>query len=287
MAIMRNYIACNSKMFHIGMQLQMLEINRYWYQPSLRFITFILLPFSWLFRGCIFIRRQLYRLGFLKTHRFNVPVIIVGNITVGGTGKTPFVIWLAHYLIAQGYRPGIVSRGVGGKRQIKPYRVKQEDAATEVGDEAVLLAQRANCPLVIGIDRVAAVRELLQQAPCDIVISDDGLQHYRLGRDIEIVIIDGSRRFGNNCLLPAGPLREPVSRLQSVDFVVVNGEDMILEPVELLPVIARSEATRQSPDKKAHAVAGIGHPDRFFLTLKQAGFDIIPHAFPDHHPYQP
>ncbi|SRR5579883_312796 len=269
----------------------MRNITYYWYQPALHFLTLLLLPFSGLFASCIFLRRFLYRVGIIKTSYFDVPIIVVGNITVGGTGKTPFVIWLADFLISQGYRPGIVSRGAGGKPHHQPYWVQPQDSANEVGDEAVLLAQRSQCPVVISIDRVAAVRELLRQRQCDMVISDDGLQHYRLGRDIEIAIVDGVRRFGNGHLLPAGPLREPLSRLRSVDFVVVNGETtlpltsfkMTLQPTDLISFLNLPTLT----EKKVHAIAAIGHPERFFLTLKQAGFDVIPHVFPDHHLYQP
>lgn len=272
----------------------MLDVTRYWYRPSLNFITFLLLPFSIIFSFCAAIRRWLYRVGALKTHHFTVPVIVVGNIAIGGTGKTPFVIWLVEFLISQGYRPGIVSRGVGGKQTTKPHWVKIDDFANEVGDEAILLAERAHCPVVISPDRVAAVEDLLQNSDCNIVISDDGLQHYRLGRDIEIAIVDGMRRFGNTHLLPAGPLREPIERLKKVDFVIVNGGNdkdtfvMTLEPQGLVSLQHPETIMNliEFPDKKVHAVAGIGHPERFFLLLKNAGFDVIAHPFGDHYPYQ-
>jgi tetraacyldisaccharide 4'-kinase len=221
-------------------------------------------------------------------------VIIVGNITVGGTGKTPFVIWLAQWLKAQGYHPGIVSRGVGGEKQTTPYRVEKKDLPAKVGDEAVLLKQRTDCPLVICIDRAAAVRDLLQYANCNIVISDDGLQHYSLGRDIEIVLVDAIRNMGNHCLLPAGPLREPLSRLQEVDFVIFNnGKDTDSYTLSYLPTQLVSLVRPQQKisitnfaNKTVHAVAGIGHPERFFSMLTAAGLQVIPHVFPDHYLYQ-
>ena len=269
------------------------NLTRHWYSKSLHFITFLFLPFSWLFAFCAAIRRWLYHTGWIKTHRFTVPVIVVGNITVGGTGKTPLVISLAHFLQAHGYRPGIVSRGIGGKKRLQPYWVQSHDSAAEVGDEAILLAH-TGCPVVIGIDRVAVVQDLLQHSTCNIVISDDGLQHYRLERDIEIAIVDGARRFGNQCLLPAGPLREPISRLQKVDFVIVNGGDqddeftMTLETASLIALKNHQHqiGLADFPVKKVHAIAGIGHPERFFNSLRKAGFAVMEHVFPDHHLYQ-
>src|SRR5262249_20648872 len=156
---------------------------------------------------------KLYDYGILKSYGFSIPVIIVGNITVGGTGKTPFVIWLTQFLQSHGFKPGIVSRGVGSARPLlKPHFVMLNDPVKKVGDEAILLKKNLNCPLVVGVDRVSAVNLLLNQHDCDVIISDDGLQHYRLKRDIEIAIVDGERQLGNECLLPAGPLREPVNR---------------------------------------------------------------------------
>jgi tetraacyldisaccharide 4'-kinase len=271
-----------------------MRIESYWYQKSLHPLLYVLLPLSSLFSLCVSIRHQLYRYNILKSRRFNIPVIVVGNITVGGTGKTPFVIWLAKFLQAQGYKPGIVSRGVGGKKQQQPHLVKADDAAAVVGDEALLLQRDSGCPVVLCIDRAAAVQALLQASHCDVVISDDGLQHYRLKRDMEIVIIDGIRRLGNEYLLPAGPLREPVKRMRSADFVVVNGGDessvasMELKPVRFVSV--RDESVTLSltefSTKQVHATAAIGHPERFFSVLRQAGFSVQPHVFPDHHLYQ-
>ncbi|MFZ3067317.1 MAG: tetraacyldisaccharide 4'-kinase, partial [Gammaproteobacteria bacterium] len=212
------------------------DLTKHWYQRQLSWVSLLLLPFSWLFHLIVMARRGMYRSGILKTHSVPVPVIIVGNIAVGGTGKTPFVIWLVDYLKQQGYRPGIISRGAGGARQTNPYLVKTNDHPCKVGDEALLLANHTNCPLVIGVDRVAAARFLLAQSDCNIIISDDGLQHYALRRDVELVIVDGVRRFGNQQLLPAGPLRESIKRLEGVDAVIVNGEQMQLVPGDLVVV---------------------------------------------------
>ena len=265
----------------------------YWYHQPLHPLVACLLPFSCLFAMLAAVRRFLYRYQLLKTIHFSVPVVVVGNIVAGGTGKTPFVVWLVTWLREQGYRPGIVSRGVGGQRQLKPRHITADDLAVNVGDEALLLAKNAQCPVVICVDRVAAVEALLKHHDCNIVISDDGLQHYRMGRQIEIAIVDGDRRFGNGYLLPAGPLREPVKRLDSVDFVVVNGgngrneQSMRLESVEFVSVVDQTNVLPLNAfyQRTVHAVAGIGNPARFFDTLKKLGCMVVPHSFPDHHLY--
>lgn len=265
-----------------------------WYRKSLHPAAILLLPFSYLFFICVFIRRWLYKTGLLKIYYFNPPVIVVGNLSVGGTGKTPFVIALAKFLQTQGYKPGIVTRGVGGKKRKHAYLVNGQDSPAKVGDEAILLVENTQCPVVIGINRAEAVQVLLENSNCNIVISDDGLQHYRLDRDMEIVMVDHERRFGNQYLLPAGPLREKKSRAAQADLVVVNGGDenneytLQLEPLECVSVVNPSHVVKweEFPRGKIHAAAGIGHPDRFFQVLENAGFDIIPHTFPDHHLYQ-
>jgi tetraacyldisaccharide 4'-kinase len=268
------------------------RLIHHWYTPTLQPMTLFLLPFSWLFRLGVVLRRLILRWNLIQPCRFPVPIIVVGNVTIGGTGKTPFVIWLAAFLRAQGYRPGIISRGVGGKQR-KSYWVRREDKASIVGDEAVLLMRRTGCPLVIGADRVASVRQLLEKTDCNVIISDDGLQHYRLARDVEIVMVDHVRCFGNRRLLPAGPLREPIARLKQADFVIETGGTesefaMTLQP-DMLVSLSNQQRIRLTdfPYKKVHAVSAIGHPERFFLLLQQAGFHIIPHAFPDHYLYRP
>jgi len=267
------------------------RLEHYWYSKNP--VALALLPLSWLFRFAAALRRRAYRAGWLKTHRLSAPAIIVGNITVGGAGKTPLVIRLVEFLRAQGYRPGVVSRGYGGSARL-PRLVSPDCDARETGDEAVLLARCCACPVMIGKDRVAAARALTGQ--CDVIVSDDGLQHYALGRDIEIAVVDGARRYGNGFCLPAGPLREPVARLKHVDMRVVNGGaagqgefGMRLEP--LSPRNLQQETvTRELGDFRAdtvHAVAGIGHPRRFFDMLRGHGLSIIEHPFPDHHPFAP
>lgn len=268
-----------------------MSMERHWYSRSLTWFTLLLVPLSWIFYCLLQCRYFLYRKHIKKTAYFPVPVIVVGNITVGGTGKTPFVIWLAKFLQNQGFHPGIVSRGVGGKQSFIPREVKKDSLPSDVGDEALLLA-KTNIPVVLCIDRVAAVNALLKQHSCDVIIADDGLQHYRLGRDIEIAMVDGIRRFGNECLLPAGPLRESVARIKSVDFVVVQGTPkqhefgMSLEGDQLISIIHPDHKKPLQTFKKVHAVAAIGHPARFFALLKNAGLDIIEHEFPDHYLYQ-
>lgn len=224
--------------------------------------------------------------------RLPVPVVVVGNLTVGGTGKTPLVAWIAALLTRAGHRPGVVIRGYQGTARDWPRRVRPWSDALEVGDEAVLLARRG-CVVAAGPDRVAGARLLLEQCGCDVIVSDDGLQHYRLARDLEIVVIDGVRRFGNGRCLPAGPLREPLSRLAEVDLQVVQGAPqpgewpMQLEPVEFVSMTDahRRRQARDFTEPTLHAVAGTGYPPRFFATLRALGLEVRSHAFADHHPF--
>lgn len=195
-------------------------IDRFWYSKN--FLAYCLAPLSGCYRFVTFLRYFLYRAGFKKIYYFPVPIIVVGNITIGGTGKTPLVIWLANFLKTQGYRPGIVSRGYGSKADDYPRFVTNNSDPHQVGDEPLLVARRTSCPVVIDPNRPRAVTALLKQTDCNIILSDDGLQHYAMDRDIEIAVIDGERRFGNGFCLPVGPLREPISRLKKVDFVVSN-----------------------------------------------------------------
>lgn len=268
-------------------------LTTHWNRRGL--VAFLLLPLSALYCLVIALRRRAYRWGLLRRVRLPVPVIVVGNLTVGGTGKTPLVIWLCEQLRAAGRRPGIVARGYGGRTAHWPQTVTPQSDPVQVGDEPVLLAQRCACPIVVAPDRVAAARALLARHDCDVLISDDGLQHYRLARDIEIAVIDGQRRFGNGFCLPAGPLREPHTRLQSVDLKVVNGTAQPGETTMQLQVHSvyrlLSKETRPlaafAGRPNVHAVAGIGYPERFFQTLRAAGVQSQEHAFGDHHPFQP
>jgi len=253
-------------------------------------VALLLWPLSLLFGVVSAIRRFAYRAGVLTVHRIGVPVVVVGNISVGGTGKTPLVVWLANHLQRNGLRPGIVTRGYGGRARNWPQQVRGDSDAAVVGDEAVLLARRTGCPVSAGPDRVATARALLQYHDCDLIISDDGLQHYALGRDLEIAVIDGTRRLGNRFLLPAGPLRERAGRLATVDLVLVNGPGGRGEHssrVRAEQVIglrtAERRLLRDFDGIRVHGVAGVGNPDRFFRLLAEAGLDVVPHPFPDHH----
>jgi tetraacyldisaccharide 4'-kinase len=263
---------------------------RHWYRLSV--VSLLLFPLSLVFRLLVALRRLLFRAGALSSVRVRVPVIIVGNLTVGGTGKTPLILALVDALRAKGLRPGVLSRGHGGTDP-GPRAVSGSDDAAQVGDEPVLLAERSGCPVWIGADRAAAARALLAAHPrCDVILCDDGLQHYRLQRDFEIAVED-ERGFGNGLLLPAGPLREPAAR--RVDATVVNGAEakpgafrMRLAPAGLYRVDGQGAPLAQSElsGKRLHAVAGIGNPERFFEGLSRMGLAFSAHPFPDHHAFQ-
>ena len=265
-----------------------------WYKPQLT--RWLLSPFSALYRLVIALRKRCYLLGIFKQHRVPVPVIIVGNISVGGTGKTPFVIWLTQQLQQQGFKPGIISRGYGGNANNYPLEVDKDSDPAIVGDEPILIARQTSAPMVVSPKRIDAANYLLEHHHCDLIIADDGLQHYALARNIEIVIVDAERQFGNQFCLPAGPLREPLSRLQSVDFIVYNGKtnhpsdafNMTLSTklaVNLSDNRISKELTEFS-GQDIHAVAGIGNPTRFFNQLTAFAINVIPHEFNDHHPFQ-
>ncbi|MFT4631803.1 MAG: subfamily B ATP-binding cassette protein MsbA [Candidatus Azotimanducaceae bacterium] len=254
----------------------------------------VLVPAAWLFTGLAGVRRN-HIIGDRKRHwQAPVPLIVVGNIALGGTGKSPLVLAIADYLQRQGFTPGIVSRGYGGEASY-PFDVKLQSDPLQCGDEALMLVSRSGCPMVVDPNRVAAVKHLLALHTCDVVISDDGLQHYALDRDIEIAVVDGQRGLGNGRCLPAGPLREPPSRLLEVDFVVVNGPEnpvlpcaataMQLVPQRLVHLqndeVEPLQTTRLG--HTVHGVAGIGNPQRFFTTLQSLGYEVIEHAFADHH----
>lgn len=251
----------------------------------------VLLPLAWVFTAIVRVRRFFYHTGVLKQQYLPVPVIIVGNITVGGTGKTPLVIYIAKLLKHAGYKPGIISRGYGGKATSWPHSVTPQTDVSLVGDEAVLIANQSACPMAVGPLRVDAARLLLKQTGCDVIISDDGMQHYALARAIEIAVIDGDRRFGNGFCLPAGPLREPISRLKYVDMVVVNGDKTVTHEfsMQLNGAIAVNILSGEQKPLSVltgiacHALAGIGNPERFFKSLQAAGIACDTHAFPDHH----
>ena len=265
-------------------------LDRFWYGPA---APAVLRPLASLYGRVSADVAQRRKAGAVQ---LPVPVIVVGNITVGGTGKTPFVLWLVERLIAQGWRPGVISRGYGGCAPEYPLRVSATTDPAWSGDEPALIARRIKVPVAVAPDRVAAARLLLDAGEVDILVTDDGLQHYRLGRDLEICVVDGSRGLGNGALLPAGPLREPPARLREVDLVVVNGGgwrpegvpalDMQLETAEARPLGGGEARPLASfAGARVNAVAGIGNPERFFVSLRAAGIEVVPHPFPDHHNY--
>lgn len=272
-----------------------------WYQSRLSPRVWPLLPLARLFGLLAAARRRLYRRGSLAVARPRVPVVVVGNLTVGGSGKTPLVLWLVRALIARGLHPGIVSRGYGGA-QDSPLEVVADADPGRVGDEPLLLARRSGVPVVVCRDRAAAAAALLAAHPtCDLIVSDDGLQHYRLARDFEIAVFD-SRGVGNGRLLPAGPLREPLARLAEVDAVVCNGDPgpavlaavgsvprfpMRLDGVDFYALDDPSRRCKAADlvGARLHAIAGIGDPGRFFRQIEALGLTFAAHPFPDHHAY--
>ena len=268
-------------------------LQQHWYRITP--LHLILFPISLVFRVLVALRRELYHNGIMTSHQLLLPVIVVGNISVGGTGKTPLTLALAQQLIERGWHPLIISRGYG-RSLSRAQQVNLSSPPAQVGDEPLLMAQRDICPVWVGADRVATARAALQIHPqCDVVLCDDGLQHYRLQRDAEIAVIDGARGFGNGLMLPAGPLREPVSRLQTVDAVVVNGSDapagqyaMRLTGAIFYNLLNPGQTATPADFQQSnnHAVAGIGHPQRYFQHLETLGVPFTPHAFPDHHPYR-
>lgn len=257
-------------------------------------LSLLLAPLGWLYKFYMHTRRLAYKAGLLPVKRVRVPVIIVGNITAGGTGKTPLVIWLADFLKKNNFRPGIVSRGYGGAARHWPQQVRPDSDPHMVGDEPVVIARHTACPVAASPDRYAAVVQLLEHADCNIIICDDGLQRNALARDIEIAVVDSVRRFGNGRCLPAGPLRESISRLRSVDMVVCNGfpghgeypMEYVAESLHSLVDPYREISIESFKYKTIHAVAGIGHPARFFRMLRSCGLSIIEHEFPDHYHFK-
>jgi tetraacyldisaccharide 4'-kinase len=281
-------------------------LNRIWYGDAhggYPYTSLLLLPLSWLYGVVMSVRRAMYAQGWLPSYRVDRPVVVVGNLTVGGTGKTPLVAWLAEKLKERGLRVGILSRGYGSTATA-PRVVEPNSRWQDTGDEPLLLRQRTGCDTVISIDRVAGA-QLLVQRGADVILADDGLQHLRLARDVEIIVVDGARGFGNGRLLPAGPLREPASRASLSNLMVVNGApehpsiahqpaardmqpvQMTLAPGRVLPVVAvKADRSLESfRGQRVHAVAGIGNPWRFFADLRGRGLDIVEHPFPDHHPF--
>jgi tetraacyldisaccharide 4'-kinase len=272
------------------------RLTRLWYRPAR--LAYVLLPLALFYRGLVALRRSLYRSGVLKSTRLQVPVVIVGNISAGGTGKTPLVQWLARRLQQSARRPAIVSRSYAARARA-PARVRADDDPALRGDEAVLLAATLACPVWSGPNRRETARALLAAHPeIDTLVCDDGLQHYALARDVEIVVVDAARGLGNALPLPAGPLREPPARLAEVDAIVMNGAGRIDPLSGRVPVFAmtlegrrfrnladpaRSATAEAFDGMRLVAVAGIGNPARFFDHLRALGLAFEAHAFPDHH----
>jgi len=276
----------------------MSSLESYWYRPNR--IVWLLLPLSWLYCLVAIIRRKLYQLNIKKSYAARAPVVVIGNIVAGGSGKTPLLIALCEFVQARGYKAGVVSRGYGGTfTGVK--QVAETDDAALVGDEPLMVHQRTGVPVVVGADRVAAISYLLANNECDIVFSDDGLQHYRMRRDLELAVVDVERRFGNGFCIPAGPLRERISRLNEVDLIIYSGNTGSSDGKEAgteecsyqlkITKIQRlnSKECRDISDfsgNEVHAVAGIGNPSRFFRQLENQGLSVRSHAFSDHHRYR-
>lgn len=281
------------------------RLTRAWYNSSWWLV--FLLPTAWLFSLLSGLRRRRLQSQY-QGRAFAVPVAIVGNISVGGSGKTPLIIALVKALNARGYRVGVVSRGYGGRAQSYPLDVVEGLSAAQCGDEPLLIAQACRCPVVVAPDRVAAVERLLETDNCDLILSDDGLQHYRLHRDIEIAVVDAARGLGNRYCLPAGPLRESAQRLNQVDFVLVNGgsdnsasgaalpmpsANIQSHHIALQPSVFRHLASGKTvapcdwmESSSVHAVAAIGNPERFAATLETLGLAVDLIGCDDHQPLQ-
>lgn len=263
-------------------------VDRLWYQKSK--LAYLFLPLSAVFYLLSLVRRCYW---YKKSPaKLSVPVVVVGNISVGGTGKTPLLVALVQYLQSQGIKPAVISRGYGGTAEY-PYLVTAESTAAQSGDEPLLIFRRCQCPVVVAPKRIEAAQFVITHCDVDVILSDDGLQHYALPRDLEILVLDGKRGLGNGFCLPAGPLRETCARIKTVDMVVVNGTTntsfsanqhiMQIAAAPLLPL--NENVLPLSTSDTVHAVAGIGNPERFFTSLRAAGFTIEPHVFADHHAY--
>ena len=270
----------------------MREPPDFWYEPSP--LGALLAPLGWAVALFTVLRRGAYRVGMRRSRQVGCPIVVVGNLSAGGTGKTPLVIAIAKLLARRGLRVGVVCRGYRGSASRWPRQVRSDSDPNRVGDEAVLLARRTGGPVAAGPNRIAAARILFRRAKCDVILSDDGLQHLRLARDVEIVVVDGVRRHGNGRCMPAGPLREPLGRLASVDLVVVNGAarsgelEMQLVAGDAVSLVDAGQTRPLDSFRGApvHAVCAIGHAERFFRTLEAHGVTIVRHPFPDHHPFR-
>lgn len=264
-------------------------VDKLWYGTHP--LRWILLPISWCYSLIVQIRRRY--LEYFCQSESSVPIIVVGNITVGGVGKTPLVIALAKKMQQKGLKVGVVSRGYGARTKNVPYEVQLNDPAVKVGDEPLLIALKTGCPVVISPRRMDAVHYLLERHKVQIIISDDGLQHYRMGRAIEIAVIDGIRGLGNGLSLPAGPLRESSDRLNEVDFLIVNegtwknAFSMHLTPGKIIKLATQDEMELDEFKGDVAAVAAIGNPQRFYSTLSHLGIEFKTYSYPDHYQFEP
>lgn len=274
-------------------------LEKLWYKPHYRYLAWLLVPLSWIFQRLALQRKQKLE---ITAKKLETPVIVIGNLTVGGTGKTPVVIALARFLMHQGINVGVISRGYKSQAEHEknPVIVNDESTPTEIGDEPYLIYRETLCPIVVHPKRVEALNTLLKHFKVDVVLSDDGLQHYALARDIEIVVLDAKHKLGNGFCLPAGPLREPAKRLNNVDFILLNQgmqstikEDAAktfsfeVKPEHLVKVDTTHAVMPLNflEKLKCYAVAGIAQPERFFDTLRKLGAEVVPETFPDHHEF--
>lgn len=265
-------------------------LSEAWYSGA--WWLWLLRPLEGLFRMLAALRRRLYKAGVLHSYRAPIPIVVVGNITVGGSGKTPVVIALVEALVDSGIRVGVVSRGYGASAGEFPRIVDDSSLVADCGDEPLLIYRRTGCPCVVDPSRAAAVRTLVERFTPQVVLCDDGLQHYSLRRDLEIVLLDARRSWGNGFCLPAGPLREPVSRLKRADYVLHRGGEDAATAVsyiqDCLVNLVNAEERPVSPRSlgpRVHVLAGIGQPGQFFESLEKLGFNVQTHVFPDHHQY--
>lgn len=276
-------------MIHVYIKKYLLES---WYQ--IHPLRWLLSPISTLFRIAITLRQLCYKSKIFGRHSLPVPVIIIGNINIGGAGKTPLVIWLAQKLQKYGFKPGIISRGYGGISKRYPLLVSKDSDPKDVGDEPVIIARYIDCPIAVSPKRIEASTAVIKHFNCNIIISDDGLQNYSFNRNIEIVVVDAERTFGNKYCLPSGPLREPTSRLRYIDFLVCNGEsnnylfNITISANKAINITDTSiqKSMIEFSGQDAHGIAGIGHPKRFFNLLTKFGINIMPHEFNDHYYFQ-
>ena len=263
------------------------KLNKIWYKGATIPLRYIVL--SKVFSLLSGLRKKLYKIGLLKSHKIKCPVVIVGNITVGGVGKTPFVIWLVNQLQASGKKVGVISRGYGGKREHEPLLVIPQTSPKASGDEPLLIAKHTNAPVFVGKNRVKAAQKLMLDYRVDVIIADDGLQHYALKRDVEIVLIDAKYGLGNEKLLPAGPLRESRNRLDSVDMMIYKGKRLDSHYFQYQPLmvyalgdIKNQRSLESFRSQHINALAGIAHPDSFFNMLSENGLAIVKNPLDDH-----